>query len=198
MASIYDLRDHRDEFLQIEGYKEKSVDNLLIAIEAKRTLPIDRFIGALGIPGVGKRTAKLLAPLFQSIEDILHFQLSIEMLEAVKDIGPGTAGTISTYFETHKHLLERLLARVTIVFPKTIEKTSGVLAGKTFCVTGTFTLSRDDIHAIIEEHGGEVRTAVSGNLDYLIAGENAGSKREKALSLGVKVLNWEEFQELLG
>ncbi|MBP7806091.1 NAD-dependent DNA ligase LigA [Candidatus Gracilibacteria bacterium] len=198
MASIYDLRDHRDEFLQIEGYKEKSVDNLLIAIEAKRTLPIDRFIGALGIPGVGKRTAKLLAPLFQSIEDILHFQLSIEMLEAVKDIGPGTAGTISTYFETHKHLLERLLARVTIVFPKTIEKTSGVLAGKTFCVTGTFTLSRDDIHAIIEEHGGEVRTAVSGNLDYLIAGENAGSKREKALSLGVKVLNWEEFQKLLG
>jgi len=120
------------------------------------------------------------------------------MLEAVKDIGPGTAGTISTYFETHKHLLERLLARVTIVFPKTIEKTSGVLAGKTFCVTGTFTLSRDDIHAIIEEHGGEVRTAVSGNLDYLIAGENAGSKREKALSLGVKVLSWEEFQKLLG
>jgi DNA ligase (NAD+) len=198
MASIYDLRDHRDEFLQIEGYKEKSVDNLLTAIEAKRTLPIDRFIGALWIPWVGKRTAKLLAPLFQSIEDVLHFQLSIEMLEAVKDIGPGTAGTISTYFETHKHLLERLLARVTIVFPKTIEKTSGVLAGKTFCVTGTFTLSRDDIHAIIEEHGGEVRTAVSGNLDYLIAGENAGSKREKALSLGVKVLSWEEFQKLLG
>jgi len=72
---------------------------------------------------------------------------------------------------------------VTIVFPKTIEKITGTLAEKTFCVTGTFTLSRDDIHAMIEEHGGEVRTAVSGNLDYLIAGENAGSKREKALSL---------------
>jgi DNA ligase (NAD+) len=197
MASIYDLRDHRDELLQIEWYKEKSVDNLLTAIEAKRTLPIDRFIGALGIPWVGKRTAKLLAPLFQNTEDILHFHLSIEILESVKDIWPGTAGTISTYFETHKHLLERLLARVTIVFPKTIEKTSGVLAGKTFCVTGTFTLSRDDIHAMVEANGGEVRTAVSGNLDYLIAGENAGSKREKALSLGVKVLNWEEFQGLL-
>jgi len=64
-------------------------------------------------------------------------------------------------------------------------------------VTGTFTLSRDEIHVIIEENGGEVRTAVSGNLDYLIAGENAGSKREKALSLGVKVLDWGEFQELL-
>lgn len=70
---------------------------------------------------MGKRTAKLLAPLFQSTDDILHFQLSIEALEAVKDIGPGTAGTISTYFETHKHLLERLLARVTVTFPKVVE-----------------------------------------------------------------------------
>lgn len=64
-------------------------------------------------------------------------------------------------------------------------------------MTGTFALSRDEIHEIIESNGGEVRTAVSGNLDYLIAGENAGSKREKALLLGVKVLDWEEFQELL-
>lgn len=105
------------------------------AIEAKRTLPIDRFLGALGIPGVGKRTAKLLAPLFQSIDDILHFHLSIEALEAVKDIGPGTAGTIHNYFHTHKHLLERLLARVNIIFPEIVEKVSGVLSGETFCVT---------------------------------------------------------------
>ncbi|MBP6921142.1 NAD-dependent DNA ligase LigA, partial [Candidatus Gracilibacteria bacterium] len=105
MASIYDLRDHRYELLQVEGYKEKSVDNLMAAIEVKRTLPIDRFLGALGIPGVGKRTAKLLAALFHKTEDILDFQLSLEELEAVKDIGPGTAGTIAIYFETHKHLL---------------------------------------------------------------------------------------------
>lgn len=196
LASIYDLRDHRDEFLEIEWYKEKSVDNLLTAIEDKRTLPIDRFIGALWIPGVGKRTAKLLAPLFQSTEDILHFHFSIETLEAVKDIGPGTAGTIRTYFETHKHLLERLLARVTVTFPKVVE-TGWVLLWKTFCVTGTFTISRDDIHAMVEAHGGEVRTAVSGNLDYLIAGENAGSKREKAQALGVEIIDLAEFQKML-
>ncbi len=136
---------------------------------------------------MGKRTAKLLAPLFHSTDDILNFQLSIEALEAVKDIGPGTAGTIRVYFETHKHLLERLLARVTVTFPKVVEA-SGALAGKTFCVTGTFTLSRDDIHAMVEANGGEVRTAVSGNLDYLIAGESAGSKREKAQTLGVKII----------
>jgi DNA ligase (NAD+) len=197
MASIYDLPDHRDELLLVEWYKEKSVDNLMTAIEAKRTLPIDRFIGALGIPWVGKRTAKLLAPLFHSTDDILNFGLSIETLEAVKDIGPGTAGTISTYFETHKHLLERLLARVTIVFPEVVEKSSGVLAGKTFCVTGTFDISRDDIHAMVEANGGEVRTAVSGNLDYLIAGENAWGKREKAQTLGVSIIDLEGFRAML-
>ncbi len=85
---------------------------------------------------------------------------------------------------------------MTLTFPKIIQ-IEWVLAGQTFCVTGTFALSRDEIHEIIESNGGEVRTAVSGNLDYLIAGENAGSKREKALSLGVKVLNWEQFQERL-
>ena len=196
MASIYDLRDHREELLQIEGFKEKSVDNLLSAIEAKRTLSIDKFLGALGIPWVGKRTAKLLAALFQNTDELLHFDFSLETLEAVKDIWPGTAGTISEYFATHKHLLERLLARVTVTFSTVVEN-GWTLAGKTFCVTGTFEISRDDIHAMIEENGGEVRTAVSGNLDYLIAGENAWSKKEKALSLGVKVLGWEGFQEII-
>lgn len=105
--------------------------------------------------------------------------------------------TISRYFETHKHLLERLLARVNIVFPKATEKISGTLSGKTFCVTGTFNVPRDDIHTLIEKHGGEVRTAVSGNLDYLIVGDNAGIKKEKALSLGVKVIDWGEFQKLV-
>lgn len=196
MASIYDLRDYQEELLQIEWYKEKSVDNLMTAIEAKRILPIDKFLGALGIPWVGKRTAKLLAQLFHSTDGILHFHLSFEELEAVKDIGPGTAGTIITYFETHKHLLERLLERVSVTFPQ-IAQNVGILEGKTFCVTGTFEKSRDDIHEIIEKNGGEVRSSVSGNLDYLIAGESAGSKREKALSLGVKVLDWESFQKLL-
>lgn len=80
--------------------------------------------------------------------------------------------------------------------PEKSQVSSGILAGKTFCVTGTFTLSRDEIHTIIEENGGEVRTSVSGNLDYLIAGDNAGSKKEKAQSLGVTVLDWEGFQQL--
>lgn len=198
IASIYDLRDHQDELLSIEGYKEKSVKNLLQAIEAKRTLPIEKIIASLGIPGVGKRTAKLLAPLFQSQEDLLSFSKTPEELEIIKDIGPETARSICEYFQTHTTLLQRLTERVQIVYtPGKTHKSEGILAGKTFCVTGTFTLSRDEIHTLIEEHGGEIRSSVSGNLDYLIAGDNAGSKKEKAQSLGVTVLDWEGFERLI-
>jgi len=197
-ASIYDLRDHREDFLTIEGYKEKSVDNLLQAIEEKRTLPVEKIIAALGIPWVGKRTAKLLAPLFQSPEDILSFQKTPEELEVIKDIWPETARSICEYFQTHTTLLRRILERVQVTYSQTQNQVSeGILAGKTFCVTGTFTLSRDEIHSMIEENGGEVRTAVSGNLDYLIAGDNVGSKKEKAQSLGVTVLDWEGLEKLI-
>ncbi len=198
IASIYDLRDHREELLLIEGYKEKSVDNLMQAIEAKRTLPIEKIIASLGIPWVGKRTAKLLAPLFHTVSDILEFQKTPEELEIIKDIGPETARSICDYFQTHTVLLQRLFERVEVIFaPQKSSESSGVLSGKTFCVTGTFALSRDEIHALIEENGGEIRTSVSGNLDYLIAGDNAGSKKEKAQSLGVTVLDWVEFEKIL-
>lgn len=197
-ASIYDLCDHRDEFLSIEGYKEKSVDNLMKAIESKRILPIEKVIASLGIPWVGKRTAKLLAPLFHTKEDILSFSKTPEEFETIKDIGPETARSICEYFQTHRVLLQRLIERVQIIYaPEKSQESSWILTGKTFCVTGTFTLSRDEIHALIEENGGEVRTSVSGNLDYLLAGDNAWSKKEKAQSLGVTLLDWEGFQEII-
>lgn len=139
-----------------------------------------------------------MAPLFESQEDLLSFSKSPEELEVIKDIGPETARSICEYFQTHTVLLQRLIERVQVIYsPANNQETTGILAGKTFCVTGTFALSRDEIHALIEENGGEVRTSVSGNLDYLIAGDNAGSKKEKAQSLGVTVLNWEGFQNIM-
>lgn len=197
VASIYDLRDHWDELLLIEGYKQKSVENLMKAIEEKRTLSVERIIAALGIPWVGKRTAKLLAPLFHTSDDILLFKKTPEELEVIKDIWPETARSICEYFQTHTVLLQRLLERIKVVYPQTSQVSESMLAGKTFCVTGTFAVSRHKIHAMIEENGGEVRTSVSGNLDYLIVGENAGSKKSKAQSLGVTVLDWEGFKELI-
>jgi NAD-dependent DNA ligase len=117
------------------------------------------------------------------------------VLEAIKDIWPGTAGTIIQYFQTHQYLLERLLARIEIIFP---EKTMWwKLTGMTFCVTGTFDIPRDDIHSLIESNGGEVRTAVSGNLNYLIAWKSAGSKKQKAESLDVGILSLDDFQKII-
>lgn len=128
----------------------------------------------------------------------MEFQKTPEELEIIKDIGPETARSICDYFQTHTVLLQRLFERVEVIFaPQKSSESSGVLSGKTFCVTGTFALSRDEIHALIEENGGEIRTSVSGNLDYLIAGDNAGSKKEKAQSLGVTVLDWVEFEKIL-
>lgn len=170
------------------------------AIEAKRTLPVERVIAAIGIPNVGKRTAKLLAPLFQSREDLFAFSHTIEELENIKDIGPGTAESIVTYFETHKNLLQRLLERIEIIYsvPSQNETIESGITGKSFCVTGSFELaSRDQIHETIEKHGGEVRTGVTKKLDYLIAGEAAGSKLEKAQSLGVPVIDYAGFLELM-
>lgn len=108
----------------------------MTAIEEKRNLPLDRFLGALGIPGVGKRTAKLLAGFFHDNHSLLHFDKTREELQTVKDIGPETAVSIIAYFDTHKHLLERLLDRVIIAYPvKTGSSEFEKLAGKTFCVT---------------------------------------------------------------
>lgn len=145
---------------------------------------------------MGKRTAKLLAPLFSSSQEVLFFSKTPEELETIKNIGPETARSICEYFQTHTTLLQRLFDRVNVIFASEKSQPSGILAGKTFCVTGTFVLSRDEIHTMIEENGGVIRTAVSGNLDYLIAGDNAGSKKEKAQSLGVTVLDWKGFIQL--
>ncbi len=197
LASIYDLHEYREEMLGLEWYQEKSVNNLLTAIDSRRKLPIDRFLWSLGISGVGKRTAKTLAQVFHTSDDLRDFSSSPEELQWLQDVWPETAKSIVTYFSSHDGLLQRLLDRIEIIFPTSHGDKIGKLSGKTFCVTGTFTLSRDEIHALIEENGGEIRTSVSGNLDYLLAGESAGSKRQKALSLGVQVLGWEEFQKFL-
>lgn len=196
IASIYDLRDHTSELLQLEWYREKSVENLLNAIENTRTLPIEKLIASLGISGVGKRTAKLLAPLFHRVDDLLDPHFTVEELQSVKDIWPETAQSILTYFNTHQRLIQRLLERVTLIFPEQ-KQLSWPLVGMTFCVTGTFILSRDEIHTIIEQHGGEVRTSVSAGLSYLLAWDSAGSKREKAQSLGVIILDWDGFQKMI-
>ncbi len=133
-------------------------------------------------------------------DDILSVMQKIteEDLVQIRDIGPETAHGFVRFMEDNADLVARLLAELNIKIPDTTENASKVLTGKSFCVTGSFEgISRDEIHELIEQNGGEVRTSVSKKLDYLIAGEKAGSKKTKAEGFGVEILTIEDFREMI-
>ena len=124
--------------------------------------------------------------------------MSYDELLAIRDIGPVGAEEVADFVADNRDMLERLFAEVSPTLPEVAVGSKGKLAGKSFCVTGSFeSMSRDEIHALVEANGGEVRTSVSPKLDYLIAGADAGSKLEKARSLGVPVIGREEFDRLV-
>ncbi len=206
-VSVFHLRNYREQFFTLEWYKEKSVNNLLEAIEKAWHTTLDRVFVSLGIPNVGKKTGRLLSnithrlsqnkklSIFETIQSI-----SLEELLEIKDIWPETARACIEYVEENSLLIERLIHELDLQIPEVISVsiTDWFLSGKSFCVTGSFdSISRDEIHEIIEQNGGEVRTAVTGKLDYLIVGSDAGSKKTKAESLGVKCVTIGEFMLLL-
>lgn len=201
-ASIFHLKKFREQFFDIEWYQQKSVNNLLEAIESARNTTLDRVFVALGIPNVWKKTAKLIANTVFCMGDNFReniFSLSQEALIATKDIGPETAISFAKYMQENKMLVERFLDELMINIPqKKYWQDSGVISGMTFCVTGSFDdISRDDIHTLIEQHGGVVRSSVSAKLDYLVAGEKAWSKLQKAQSIGIKIIDIDTLQNLL-
>ena len=205
-ASVFQLGNYRNQILELDGYQEKSVQNLIDSLEKSRHTTLDRMLVWLGIPNVGKKTAKQLSKVhiqlvWEKIWSPLEILFSIteeELLE-VKDIWPETARAFVEYMSENRELVERLFGELDIQIPEQILPSSEwqnqkVLQGKSFCVTGSFaSLSRDEIHEIIETHGGEVRSSVSSKLDYLIAGESAGSKLAKAKECWVQMLTLDEF-----
>lgn len=203
-VSIYRLHSYRDAILAMEGFEEKKTDNILEAIEGSRKMELARFLLALCIPEVGRKTAKLLGTYIagKKTEELSLLQvldsLTYEELLAIKDIGPVGAEEVIDFIADNHEMLERLLAEVQPAIP-TATVTGGKLSGMSFCVTGSFvSKSRDEIHEIIEAHGGEVRSSVSAKLTYLIVGTDAGSKLDKAKELGVKILSLEEFEAMIG
>jgi DNA ligase (NAD+) len=166
----------------------------------------------LGIANVGKKTGKQLSVISYQLSEkkkisLLEtlFSVTEEDLLEVKDIGPETARSFVEYMAENREVVERLYGELEIQIPinpfikgESQEKVSGMIAGKSFCVTGSFdTLSRDEIHELVEQNGGEVRTSVSSRLDYLIAGDNAGSKRSKAEECGVIIISIDEFLKMI-
>ncbi|NDK08631.1 NAD-dependent DNA ligase LigA [Candidatus Gracilibacteria bacterium] len=195
LFSIFSLKDRKEELLKLEGFKEKSVSNLLEAIEKAKNQSLVSFLTALGIDGVGKKTAKTLAKIFEKKEDLINFDKTVDDLLRLEDFGPETSISVYEYFTDFgkKELLKKLLEIIDIKFEKT-NTGEGKFAGKRFCITGSFTgYTREQIIEMLEKEGGEFIGSVSKKLDFLIAGSEAGSKLKKANELGVRVVGLDEI-----
>ena len=199
-ADIYALHTHRDELIQ-KGLigKEKNTDKLLGNIEKSKQNDPVRLLTALGIRNVGQSTARELMNHFPSIDALAD--ADVEALSAVPDIGPTTAECICSFFrnEEDRHILQKLKDHgVNMTMPE-VTKASDKLAGLTFVVTGTLErYGRKEIEELIVSHGGKATGSVSKKTSYLVAGDNAGSKLDKARSLGVPVLTEAEFEAMIG
>ena len=197
VSDIYYLKE--EDLLTIERMGKKSVENLLNAIEKSKTNGLAHLIFALGIPLVGERGGKILAAHFKSIEELS--KATPEDLVAINEIGQKMAENIVAFFQGHENqrLIERLKkAGVMTEIENNGENKDVSLKGLTFVLTGTLpTLTRKEASAFIEERGGKVSSSVSKKSDYVLAGEEAGSKLEKAKKLGVKIIDEEEFKEMI-
>jgi len=198
VADIYRLR--LDELVALERMGQKSAENLLRAIDKSRHPTLARFIYALGIREVGEATAVNLAGVYRDIDALAA--AGLEELQEVPDIGPIVAQHIINFFaqEHNREVIAALVAQG--VEPQTVRKASGKnatrLAGKTFVITGTLSaMSRDEAKVFLQEAGAKVTGSVSAKTDYLLAGENAGSKLARAEKLGVKIITEDELSALL-
>lgn len=200
IADIFELKDKRDAL--IEGKLlglEKNTDKLLAAIEtAKTETPADKVLAGLGIPGVGKATAKELIRTFGSIDSIA--EADKDALSAVQDIGEISAEGIYNFFhdEGNKQLMARL-KDLGLNFAKVEGEVQGsALAGLTFCITGTLEgMSRSEAESLIESNGGKPVSSVSKKTSYLLMGADAGSKERKARELGVPIIGLDELKDMI-
>lgn len=196
MSQLYDLTE--DELLKIEGFKKKKADNLLKAIEASKNPTLEAFVYSLGIPEVGASAARDLANHFKSFEAIRN--AGEDELTEVNDIGAVTADNIIEFFHD-EHIvsaIERLLGKgINIKNPEVIDN-SGVLSGKKVVITGTVEgFSRKELEDKVRALGGKAQGSVSKATDLVLAGEAAGSKLDKARTLGVKIIEGDELYKFL-
>ena len=197
VADIYRLKDHV-MFLSAErGWGEKSVSKLIEAIEKSRTVKFQNLLYALGIDNVGEFLAGELAKNF-TIDELMKADPG--MLTAIEGIGATVAQSINNFFSNtqNKEVVNRLLKELTIIYPEKSDLTTKILSGKTFVITGELSQSREVFAESIKALGGKVSSSVSKKTDFVLAGENAGSKLSKATELNVKVINEEEFKQLIG
>lgn len=200
IADIYDLPQHRQALLALEGFGEKKVDNLFQAIEASKAQPATRVLTALGIRFVGSAIAELLLSYTRSIEVLAT--TPVEELEQIEGIGPRIAESVRSWFREapNRRTVARLRAaglnmELAEQAPAQIQP---LLSGKTFVLTGALpTWTRQQATEIIKAHGGKVSSSVSRRTDYVLAGENPGSKYTKAQQLGIPILSEADLRRML-
>ena len=198
VADFYDLR--KEHLISLEGWKERAAERFLKSIDESRNVPFERVLYALGIRYVGEATAKSVAKHFGNIDNIAS--ASVESLLQVDDVGQVIAESISEFFASDENLevISRLKAAgLRFESDEAPKQLSDSLAGKTIVISGNFSVSRNDIKALIDAHGGKNSGSVSGKTSFLLAGEKAGpEKLKKAESLGVKVIDETEFRRMIG
>jgi DNA ligase (NAD+) len=197
-SDIYKLKNLRDKLTQIERLGEKSVDNLLRAIEKSKSQPFYKVLFALGIRYVGAGAAQKIADHFSSIDEIIV--ASEEEISSISEIGPSISCSMKHFISNglNLHLISELKEAGLNFISEKKELKKSTLTGKAFVLTGTLsTFSRDEAGERIKKLGGKVTSSVSTNTDYVVAGEKSGSKLSKAGSLGVKILSEENFLTML-
>jgi len=197
-ADLYTLKDRRDELIAIDRLGAKSVDNLLASIEKSKSRPLANVLMALGIRHVGGEVAATLANHFGSIDAIM--EATVEQITAIPGIGEKIAVSVREFFSLpeNRDMVERLRAAGVNLREESGGAREGPLSGLTLVITGRLAaLSRNEAEAMVKRYGGAIGSSVTKKTDYLVAGEDPGSKLAKAEKLGVNVINEAEFLELL-
>ena len=197
VADFYELT--KEHLLTLEGWKERSAERFLKSLIDSRKVPFERVLYALGIRYVGESTAKSLAKHFGNIDALA--KASIEELLATDDIGQVIAESIYEFFreETNIDTINRLRsAGLRFEAEVSQQKLSDTLAGKTIVISGNFSVSRDEIKALIAAHGGKNSGSISGKTTYLLAGEKPGPEKiKKAESLDIEIIDEQKFREMI-
>jgi DNA ligase (NAD+) len=182
----------------LERMAEKSANNVISQLDATREMALDTFLSALGLPGIGPELATAFAGEICTMDALISLgEDDIERLIAIEGVGNTVAYSLMAGIGDRSEMLEDFNRILTITEVAKTEAPSGPLVGLSFCITGTLTRPRKEIALQIKAAGGKVVSTVSGKLDYLVAGENAGSKLEKATRLGVTVLNEADWEAML-
>lgn len=190
ISNILDIYKITKETLQgKEGWKDKKIKNMINSIQSTKNIQLWRFINALGIEHIGEGASKKLAELF----GLGVFKITYDDLLVIDGIGIESAKSFISFIETNKNLIDELLK----IIEPIAKSNSGILQGETIVITGTLSKSRDEIAIMLENLGAKISSSISKKTTILLAGQNAGSKMDKAIELGIKILNEDEIMQII-